>query len=311
VKPETRCIEASAAEQRARDEATHAAWGGGLDVPQFLAREERLRATRFAKQSMRTWLLVEAGRTLTSLETFEVASRLGENVGRSFQIASVFTEPSLRGRGHASALLTEVIGRIAEGAQAITLYSDVGEGIYARAGFRALPAFDWCWPAGATSVPDVERADSEAAVVDVLAMKPRRGAYSLTNSAAQVEWHRERERIYAARLGAGAIRHGVLRTDGGAALLAGDVRRRQLCVLDWWATTADAAHRLARAAADEAAHAELREVMAWAAPFGDEPPLLEGLARVAAQRVPRHGALPMLRGPEPSSWRDVPRVEWV
>jgi hypothetical protein len=82
-------------------------------------------------------------------------------------------------------------------------------------------------------------------------------------------------------------------------------------VLDWGASSAEAAQGLARAAADEAARAELREVMAWAAPFGDEPLMLEGLARVAAQRFPRVGALPMLRGPEPSSWRDVPRLQWV
>jgi GNAT superfamily N-acetyltransferase len=305
------CIEASPSEQRVRDEATRAAWGGDLDLPQFIEREARLRATRFARRSMRTWLLVDAGETLASLETFEIVSRLDGASGRSFQIASVFTEEGLRGRGHASSLLTEVLDRVAATAQAITLYSDVGEALYARAGFRAVSAFDWRWPAATANVPEVVRAESDAAVAEVIGLKPTRGELTLTGSVEQVEWHRERERIYAAHLGRGALAHGVLYTDGGAALLAGDVRRSQLCVLDWWATSAEAAHSLARAAADEAARAELREVMAWAAPFGDEPPLLEGLARVAAQRSAREGALPMLRGPEPSSWRDVPRLQWV
>jgi GNAT superfamily N-acetyltransferase len=306
-----KCIEASPAEQRVRDEATHAAWGGGLERAQFIEREARLRATRFARRSMRTWLLVEEGQTLASLETFEIASRIDGTSGRSFQIASVFTEASLRGRGYASALLTEVLGRVAADAQAVTLYSDVGEALYARAGFRAVPAFDWRWPAATANVPEVARAESDAAVAEVLRLAPARGGFTLAGSIEQVEWHRERERIFAARLGSGALAHGVLRTDGGAALLASDVRRGQLCVLDWWATSAEAAHSLARAAADEAARAQLSEVMAWAAPFGDEPPLLAGLARSAAQRVARESALPMLRGPEPTSWRDVPRLQWV
>ncbi len=196
-------------------------------------------------------------------------------------------------------------------AQAITLYSDVGEALYARAGFRAVPAFDWRWPAATANVPAIERAEGDESVAEVLAQTPARGRFTLIDSVEQIDWHRERERIYAAQLGRGALAHGVLRTDGGAALLASDVRRKQLCVLDWWAMSADAAESLARAAADEAARAGLSEVMAWAAPFGDEPPLLAGLARIAAQRVARESALPMLRGPEPSSWRDVPRLQWV
>jgi GNAT superfamily N-acetyltransferase len=308
---EPRCIEADDAAKVERDALSHAAWGEGLDVARFQAREARLRATRFARKAMRTWLLVEGERTVASMETFEVASRLHGHAGRSFAIASVFTEPALRGRGHASALLDGVLARVGPGAQAVTLYSDVGEPLYARAGFRAVPAFDWRWPAASGDAAGVDRAESDAAVREALAGIPSPGELSLLAGVDQVGWHRERERAYAELLGRRPLAHGVLRTDGGAMLLAGDLKNGQLVVLDAHASHADAAERLARAAADEAATAGLREVKAWAAPHDPEPAWSEGLARVGGERVPRIHSLPMLRGPEPAAWRHVPRVQWV
>ena len=146
---EVRAVEATPTEKRARDELAHAAWGDRLTIAEFIEREERLRATPFARASMKTWLLVEGGdprrRPLASLETFMVPCRHGMRAGRAFEVASVFTEPALRGRGHASRLLRLVAEACVRspGALAMTLYSDVGARLYERCGYVARPAFDW------------------------------------------------------------------------------------------------------------------------------------------------------------------------
>ena len=317
-------VEASEDEKRARDELAHTAWGERLSVAEFLRREEQLRWTGFARAAMRSWLLIEEGdparRVYASLETFRVPSRHGMRPGCSFEIASVFTEPALRGAGLASRLLDEVAARCAEerGAQAMTLYSDVGASIYRRAGYHERPAFDWLLPGGRCTTPAVERTESQDAVAAVLAAHPSRGRFALLPSALQVDWHRERERIYARLLGASPVEHGVLACAEGHALLAGDLKKERLVVLSFFARTSSTAEALLAACADEAARASLSEVCLWAAPEPeDERAIAEVAPWIGARRVAREGSLPMLRpltgarGLSAEAWRSVERVHWV
>ena len=51
-------VEANDAEKRVRDELCHPEWGAQLSVSQFMAREAQLRATPFARRSLRTWLIL-------------------------------------------------------------------------------------------------------------------------------------------------------------------------------------------------------------------------------------------------------------
>ena len=315
------CTEATAAEKRARDVLAHEAWGDRLSVAEFVEREARLRATPFATRAMRTWLLVEAGdlerRALASLETYEVGCALDGRAGRAFEIASVFTERALRGRGHATALVDAMARALAApDALALTLYSDVGAAIYERAGFGARPAHDWTLAARRGEAPGVERLSGDAAVAAVLASRPVAGAFAIAPTVDQIGWHRAREEAYAALLGAPGAGHGVLRCRGGDALLAGDLKAGHLRVLGWWADDAAAARALAAAAADDAARAGLTDVVAWVA-RDDEGALAAGLAEAGAVRTPREGSLPMLR-PLPAAptlraeaWADVPRALWM
>ena len=98
---------ATEAQKQQRDRLTHAAWGQTLSVPDFCARELRLRAHPWTAAGMQTWLLTTepggAGEVLASCETFHNDSFLrGEGStlepGDSWSIASVYTEERLRGR---------------------------------------------------------------------------------------------------------------------------------------------------------------------------------------------------------------------
>ena len=299
-------VVATREERVARDRLTHAEWGQRLTIPAFVEREERLRCTPFAAAGMRTWLLVprhDRGQVLASLETFRVRSRHDAVCGWSYEVASVYTEPALRGQRHASQLLGRVIAACSD-AQAFTLYSDVGEPLYARAGFQARPAWDLVLSAGRATVTGVVRGDDATAL---LAGRAWEGRYALVPESAQLGWHRERERIYAEKLGRRPVEHAVLTIEDGHALLAGDLKNERLYILDLVAGSPDALHRLVDASRDEAALAELGEVVVW------ETPALAG--RLDARRTPRDGALPMLRpllpGLDASQWREIPRLLWV
>ncbi len=150
-----RLLEATLSEKVARDALTATAWGRQLSTQQFLAREAALRSHPFAKTSMRTWLWA-ADSILSSCETFEVAATRGATSGRAFIVASVFTEPALRGRGHAVAMLNALALRLSTpDALAMVLFSEVGPSLYERSGFVGQPGVDLVFPARAeVSVPD-------------------------------------------------------------------------------------------------------------------------------------------------------------
>ena len=54
---------------------------------------------------MTTWLYVDEGQVLSSCETFRMDSFLDGVRGSSFGVASVYTEPALRGRGYAGEMM--------------------------------------------------------------------------------------------------------------------------------------------------------------------------------------------------------------
>ncbi|MDP3506204.1 MAG: hypothetical protein Q8S33_38045 [Myxococcales bacterium] len=89
---------------------------------------------------MRTWLWC-AESILCSCETFEVAATRGATSGRAFIVASAFTEPALRGKGHAVAMLNALVERTPD-ALAMVLFSEVGPSLYERAGFFGQPGVD-------------------------------------------------------------------------------------------------------------------------------------------------------------------------
>jgi GNAT superfamily N-acetyltransferase len=296
---------ATDAQKTARDAVTYSEWGPPLTREGYAAREQRLRAHPWARANMQTWLLCDtAGQVLASCETFRTRSavRTGEGPpvrGDSFAIASVFTEERLRGRGYATRmmdLLVQELGR-APSAQAALLFSDVGPALYRRSGYREVPAWTWTLapaPGAPAALVDGLLGETDLERALARAREPER-PFSLSPTAAQVDWHLERERIYAEQLGRprpeawGA-------TVGDSTALWTLMGRYGVLVLLWLdARSAQDAGALLGAAQRVAHRAGLSRVEVWEEPA--TAPLLADIP--GATRAARDGSLPMLHALRP------------
>ena len=310
---------ASEAEKEARDRVTAEAWGEGLTLEGYLRRERRLRAVAVPRLDMRCWLLVDSRRrVLSSCETFTFPSLLrtesGESWGRSFGIASVFTEGALRGRGYATTALDSLCAALAgePSAQAAVLYSDVGEAQYARSGFVARPAFDWWWPAAPAGTASDAAFFSEEALSDRWAAQPvLPGRFVLHPTADTLAWLLERERVYCEELGHPRPKACGAAFGNSLALWYAQPKDGRLWV--HWLQSEDArsCRALVQAARVVARDAGLSEVRLWE--DADGLPWPEGLD--GGRREQRTGGLPMLRPLDvrvrPQDWRRISRALWV
>jgi GNAT superfamily N-acetyltransferase len=319
---------ATEAQKLQRDLLTHAAWGQTLSVAQFVTREQRLRAHPWTAAGMRTWLLTREpggqGEVLASCETFHNDSFLRTpggalEQGDSWSIASVYTEERLRGHGYASRLMSLLAAKLESAsarAHAALLFSDVGAPLYQRSGYQEAPAFDWVLPAQAGKpAAQVDALLHDGDVAPTLAAMRRPSLpFFLWPSAAQVDWHLERERLYAELHSRARPEACGARAGDAAALWAMVAKTNQLVVLMLDAPTPAQAHALLRAAAQVASGAGLSRVVLWEEP--GTPALLQGLA--GAERVAREDALPMLRSLRPGGLPGLalaqlpfPRALWV
>jgi GNAT superfamily N-acetyltransferase len=309
-------VEASEAQKRERDVLTHSAWGERLTPQGYAAREQRLRAHPWARASMQTWLLEQKGTILSSCETFRTPAHLGAQQGEAWAVASVFTEKALRGRGHAERmmrLLCERLGQLPGHPLAVVLFSDVGPSLYARAGFVARPAVDWRFePLRAPPAAQVDALLPEERLAGELArVRPPPGRLVLLPTALRLDWHLERERIYAEQLGRPRPVACGARVGSARAFWAATLKTDSLHVLLLDAERPEEARALLRAARAVAHQAQLAEVRLWEDPA--PPPWVEGLGE--GQRLEREGSLPMLAPldgrVQPAGWQQVPRALWV
>lgn len=290
---------ASDVEKRKRDALTWTEWGQRLTVEQFLAREERLRAHPWSVDGMRTWLWTDGDAVLSSCETFRCVARVGTRAGAAQAVASVFTEPALRGRGAATALLDAVAGVLERepGHLATVLFSDVGERQYARCGFGAVSGADNTW-APSDAAPEGVRwlgahvdAPWPVAAADSLVIAP---------TAAQLDWHAERERFYRRCWDRPPLRARGAVLGGSSLQWAAFDKLDELVLLWLHAEAAEHVPPLLQAARFVAAQAGLRVVRAWV-------PAAQALPDAAVE--PRDGSLPMVRPSAP--WTSVQRGLWV
>ena len=250
---------ASPAEQRARDELTVSIWGGGLTRAQFLERELRLRSHPWAAKTLTTFLWKDdAGSVLASCESFVDEAWVGSHAGAASTIASVFTEPALRGQGHAANLLRAVIARLS-GSFAVTLFSEIGTDYYHRLGFWPVPAFDTFFPASATE-PAVEWLEELPA--------PRHPpgdehTLRLALSPERLDWHLERERIYGAALGRSPLVHHGARVGESTLTWTAYWKTNELQVLSVDARRSADLPKLVQAASYAAHRAGLPTVRVW------------------------------------------------
>jgi GNAT superfamily N-acetyltransferase len=193
---------ATAAQQLERDALTASVWGTGLTTAQFVEREQRLRGHPWARKTMTSWLWrEERGAVLASCESFLDQAHVGQQQGTAATIASVFTEPTLRGHGHAGNMLRAVVERLRADplCHAVTLFSVIGTALYQRLGFWPVPAFDTFFPARPDAPPGVEWLHAP-----LPAPRPWMGdahTLRLGLSSPRLDWHLERERLYTHALG--------------------------------------------------------------------------------------------------------------
>ena len=301
-------VAANADEKRARDRLTFQAWGERLTPAQYLRREERLCGHPWARQAMTAWLWRDAdGAVLSSCETYRMSSAITGSRGESWAVASVFTEPARRRRGHARAMIDALLQRArADGMQAATLFSDVGAPMYESSGFVARPAEDLLFPP--------TRGDAAVGVDALLEhtgeVEPPVDDFAVWPTAAQLDWHVERGRTYAALLDRPPLPSVGARVGDSVAYWTSDPKHDRLLLLWLDAARSDEAEALVRAARRVASAAQLHEVRLWAQPWP-----FSGRADLGGDRVRRVGSLPMiaplLPSVRPEMWSQIPRAVWV
>ena len=292
---------ASPAEQRARDELTSSIWGGGLTQAQFLDRELKLRTHPWAAKTLTTFLWKDdAGAVLASCESFLDDARVGAHAGAASTIASVFTEPGLRGRGHAASLLRAVIERL-NTSFAVTLFSEIGTDYYHRLGFWPVPAFDTFFPA---------RADKPAVEWLSALPAPRHPASDehtlrLTLSSERLDWHLERERFYTAALGRTPLPHHGARVGESTITWTAYWKTNELQVLSLDARSPADLPELLHAASHAAHLVGLPTVRVWET--------IDLTAVPGARRVSRTDEVAMFLPLKPGvqAWTNVERGLWA
>lgn len=301
-------IEATPEMSRIRDRATYEAWGGGLSLDGYLQVEGRLRGHPWAREGAAAWQLrSESGETLCSCETYRMPSLARGVPGHTYAIASVYTEPHLRRRGHVGALLARLGERLARAdarAQAMVLFSDVALETYGKSGFAARPALQLVFPAQAGDpgggVDALLREDEVPRVLE--AMPAPEGAFAIRPTAAQIDWQLERSRPGPGACGA--------RLGGAAVLWSADPRKGELLILLLHAPHRAQARALVASARRAAAAAGLERAVLWRSP-GDPP----WPGARAEDRLERLRAVPMIRPLDPriraEDWDWIPRALWV
>lgn len=225
-------VPATEAEKRARDAVTYEAWGSPLSLWQYQARELALRAHPFSAAAMQTWLWRDEATIFSSCETFRMAAMLGAEEGDAYAIASVFTEASLRGQGHATAMMNALVKTLQRSPRALacTLYSDVGLRQYEPSGFVGGPAVEW------VMAPLTGEATDGVEVLEVLpAPRPAggrdEGVLRVVPTVEQLDWHVERERLYAGFLAQAPLPFHCAHVDGARMWFAASFRGEELLVL--------------------------------------------------------------------------------
>jgi GNAT superfamily N-acetyltransferase len=301
-------VAATADEKRVRDRLTYDTWGEQLTPEQYLTREERLCAHAWSRENMTWWLWRDAdGSVLSSCETYRMCSAVDGVRGDTWAVASVYTEPARRGRGHARAMMTALIERArATGAQASTLFSDVGTPIYEASGYVARPAEDLVFP----PAPGDPARSVDALIHQVGDLEPYVDDFSIWPTPAQLDWHIERGRTYAALLGRPALPKLGARAGDGVAYWTPEWRHDRLLLLWLDAGRAHEAEALVQAARNVAAAFKLREVRLWAQPWP-----FPGRPDLGGDRVRRIGSVPMIAPLSPmvraEMWTQIPRAVWV
>ena len=120
---------------------TYPIWHEGLTRRGYAQWNVGQLRTPWARQRLQRLALVDdAGDLLATLKRYRFDVRINGHVGWMCGIGAVFTPPDRRGRGHAAALINQVVEQARqEGALVAALFSEIDPGFYGRLGFSPIP----------------------------------------------------------------------------------------------------------------------------------------------------------------------------
>ena len=122
-------------------EATFPLWNEGLTRGAYGRWNAAQMRTEWGRENLHRFaLLDDRGRWVASAKRYRLPMRLDGVDGWMCGFGAVFTRPDERGRGYAGVIVEQLIERAGNEAAAVAgLFSEIGEKLYARLGFRTVP----------------------------------------------------------------------------------------------------------------------------------------------------------------------------
>jgi GNAT superfamily N-acetyltransferase len=122
-------------------DSTYPVWNDGLSRPAYSRWSTAQLRTPWGRERLTRFALIDdSGGLVASLKRYRFDARLAGIDGWMCGIGAVLTVPEHRGRGHAAALIEQVLADARrEGALVAGLFSEIGEDYYARLGFSKVP----------------------------------------------------------------------------------------------------------------------------------------------------------------------------
>ncbi len=120
---------------------TYPIWHEGLTRDAYARWNSAQMRTPWARTHLQRFALVDdRGELLASAKRYRYDVRVNGRTGWMSGLGAVFTPPARRGRGHAAALIEQLLARErADGALLAALFSEIGTAFYERLGFSAVP----------------------------------------------------------------------------------------------------------------------------------------------------------------------------
>ncbi len=189
------------------------AWGDGLTRADYERYNLAQLRTPWGRRHLDRIAMVQGPRVLASMKRYRFPARLDGRDIAVFGVAAVFTPVEERRRGHAAALIEEVLAEeAARGTDAALLFSEIGEAYYERLGFVTIP-FDLV-----TLTVDVMRGGAPAmlvragtehdlpAIAEMDRLRSARARFALVRDPDLIQFALARRRLLAG-FGAPGLRH--------------------------------------------------------------------------------------------------------
>jgi GNAT superfamily N-acetyltransferase len=120
---------------------TYPIWHEGLTREAYARWNTAQMRTPWARDHLQRFALIDdSGDLLASAKQYRYDVRVHGRPGWMCGFGAVYTPPERRGRGHAAALLEQLLARAkADGALMAALFSEIGPAYYQRLGFAVVP----------------------------------------------------------------------------------------------------------------------------------------------------------------------------